>query len=150
MSITPEARAALRQMDIKIIRSHPETAHAHIVGLLNLFERAESDLKAADAFNKLCKDRIMQVEERNKILERHKDRLLASVNRFSECPGNGWKYDWMGDEKGCFPVPDEYSDGHFISGIFNQCRACWEAALEADVPCWCKDCGKWESCDEGA
>ena len=126
MIITPEVREALRQVDVKTIAAHPETAYAYIVELLSLLGRADKDLKAADAFSALCKANAEQAQERIKILERHKSRLLANINHHGYCPGNGWLYDWDDDEKECFPIPDEYI------GRPEQCRTCWEVALEAD------------------
>jgi len=85
----------------------------------------ERDIAQADSAT--LRQYLAEAQELIKVLEAHKNRLLSAINSTSiSCPGNGWNYDWVDDEKGCFPVPDEYI------GRVEQCRACWEAALGAD------------------
>ena len=75
--------------------------------------------------NEMLKIQLANAKKRIEKLEKQKTRLLSTISIRSDCPGNGWKYDFH-DGVGCYPVEDEFI------GTSKQCRACWEAALEAE------------------
>jgi len=116
-NLTTDARAALRDMDIAIIRSHPETAKAHIVGLLNLLEAEEALAgEFVERFNALsisvnCEPTREDLLKRAKQYRAEREVLILAHLEKKGCPDDGF----------CHRNDVEPSG----SSIGVECNACW-------------------------